>query len=86
MKAALALAAALAVACLSAPVSAQKSYGPGVTDAEIKIGWQPTRFLASGCANKATVRQRILRDARLRGLLWMRAECAAAGSTGANAA
>ncbi len=38
MKAALALAAAFAAACLSTPVSAQKSYGPGVTDTEIKIG------------------------------------------------
>ena len=38
MKAALALAAALAAACLSTPVSAQKSFGPGVTDTEIKIG------------------------------------------------
>ncbi|OKO79550.1 ABC transporter substrate-binding protein [Bradyrhizobium sp. AS23.2] len=38
MKAALALAAALAAACLSTPVSAQKSYGPGVSDTEIKIG------------------------------------------------
>src|SRR3954449_10758924 len=37
MKAALVLAAALA-ACLSTPVSAQKSYGPGVSDTEIKIG------------------------------------------------
>ena len=34
---ALALAAALA-ACLSTPVLAQKSYGPGVSDTEIKIG------------------------------------------------
>jgi ABC-type branched-subunit amino acid transport system substrate-binding protein len=33
----LVLAAALA-ACLSTPVSAQKSYGPGVSDTEIKIG------------------------------------------------
>ena len=32
------LAAALAAACLSTPVFAQKSYGPGVTDTEIKIG------------------------------------------------
>ncbi|GAA0000417.1 ABC transporter substrate-binding protein [Bradyrhizobium diazoefficiens] len=38
MKAALALAAALAAACLSTPASAQKSYGPGVSDTEIKIG------------------------------------------------
>ncbi len=38
MKAALALAAALAAACLSTPVLAQKSYGPGVSDTEIKIG------------------------------------------------
>jgi ABC-type branched-subunit amino acid transport system substrate-binding protein len=38
MKAALALAAAIAASCLSAPVSAQKAYGPGVSDAEIKIG------------------------------------------------
>src|SRR5882757_4036094 len=38
MKAALLLAAALAAACLSAPASAQKSYGAGLTDTEIKIG------------------------------------------------
>ena len=38
MRAALVLAAALAAACLSTPVSAQKSYGPGVSDTEIKIG------------------------------------------------
>lgn len=38
MRAALALAAALAAACLLTPASAQKSYGPGVSDTEIKIG------------------------------------------------
>jgi branched-chain amino acid transport system substrate-binding protein len=38
MKAVLVLAAALAAACLSTSVSAQKSYGPGVSDTEIKIG------------------------------------------------
>jgi hypothetical protein len=38
MKAALALAAALAAGCLSTSASAQKSYGPGVSDTEIKIG------------------------------------------------
>src|SRR6186713_1057359 len=38
MKAALAVAAAFAAVCLSTPVSAQKSYGPGVSDTEIKIG------------------------------------------------
>ena len=38
MRAALAVAAALVAACLSTPAFAQKSYGPGVSDTEIKIG------------------------------------------------
>lgn len=38
MRTALVLAAALAAAGLSTPASAQKSYGPGVSDTEIKVG------------------------------------------------
>jgi ABC-type branched-subunit amino acid transport system substrate-binding protein len=44
MKAALVLAAALA-ACLSTPVSAQKSYGPGVSDTET-MGTAPSSAIA----------------------------------------